>query len=84
MPEKWAHTKKLASQAKQMCSSLQTNEVSNIRRKTASFDVEQYNFREAFRKKAPFLYSSEEPYEKLNKVETEKNNSFLKKILKIP
>ena len=66
LPEKWAHTKKLASQAK--VSSLQTNEVTNIRLKTASFDVHQYNFREEFRKMAPFLYSSQEPYEMLNKV----------------
>ena len=47
---------------------MQTNEVSNIRRKTASFDVEQYNFRESFRKKAPFLYDSTQPYDKLDQV----------------
>ena len=50
---------------------MQTNEVSNIRRKTASFDVYQYNFREEFRKKAPFLYASDDPYEKLNKCHIE-------------
>ena len=68
MPEKWTNTKKLAMQAKQQVSPLQTNEVSNIRRKTASFDVEQYNFRESFRKKAPFLYDSTQPYDKLDQV----------------
>jgi dynein heavy chain len=77
LPEKWAHTKKLASQAKQLVSSLQTTEVSNIRMKTASFDVHQYNFREEFRKMAPFLYSSQEPYEMLNKVGLIQRNMYL-------
>lgn len=53
-------------QAKQMVASLQTNEVANIRRKTASFDVEQYNFRESFRQEAPFKYDSVEPYKSLD------------------
>ena len=68
LPEKWANTKKLAMQAKQMVASLQTNEVANIRRKTASFDVEQYNFREGFRKDAPFKYDSVDPYKSLDTV----------------
>ncbi len=68
LPEKWTNTKKLALQAKQAVSPLQTSEVANIRRKTASFDVEQYSFREDFRKKAPFIYASEEPYKKLDLV----------------
>lgn len=55
-------------QAKQMVASLQTNEVANIRRKTASFDVEQYNFREGFRKDAPFKYDSVDPYKSLDTV----------------
>ena len=55
-------------QAKQQVGPLQTNEVSNLRRKTASFDVEQYNFREGFRQEAPFLYDSERPYSKLDYV----------------
>lgn len=55
-------------QAKQQVSPLQTAEVANIRRKTASFDVEQYTFRESFRKEAPFLSDSERPYSKLDEV----------------
>ena len=55
-------------QAKQMVASLQTNEVANIRRKTASFDVEQYNFREGFRQEAPFKYDSVDPYKALDAV----------------
>ena len=68
LPEKWANTKKLAMQAKQQVAPLQTNEVANIRRKTASFDVEQYNFRENFRQEAPYRYESENPYAKLDNV----------------
>lgn len=68
LPEKWTNTKKVAMQAKQQVAPLQTNEVANIRRKTASFDVEQYNFREGFRQEAPFRYDSERPYRKLDEV----------------
>ena len=68
MPEKWTNTKKLTLQAKQQVGPLQTAEVANIRRKTASFDVEQYTFREGFRKEAPFLYDSDRPYGKLDDV----------------
>ena len=68
MPEKWQNTKKLTMQAKQQVGPLQTAEVANIRRKTASFDVEQYTFREGFRKEAPFLYDSDRPYSKLDDV----------------
>ncbi len=66
MPEKWTNTKKLSMQAKQQVAPLQTNEVANIRRKAASLDVEQYNFREAFRQEAPFRYDSKQPYSKLD------------------
>ena len=55
-------------QAKQQVGPVQTSEVANIRRKTATFDVEQYTFRENFRKEAPFLYDSERPYGKLDEV----------------
>lgn len=68
LPEKWNNTKKLAMQAKQQVAPLQTNEVANIRRKTASFDVQQYEFREKFRQEAPFKYDSEQPYSKIDKV----------------
>lgn len=57
-------------QAKQGVSPLQTAEVANIRRKTAGFDVEQYSFREEFRKKAPFIYASKDAYNMLDSVRT--------------
>jgi dynein heavy chain len=66
LPEKWTNTKKLAMQAKQQVAPLQTNEVANIRRKIASFDVEQYNFREAFRQEAPFRYDADKPYKRVS------------------
>jgi dynein heavy chain len=54
--------------AKQQVAPLQTEEVANIRRKTARFDVEQYDFRERFRQEAPFKYDSETPYDKIDQV----------------
>ena len=45
---------------------LQTNEVANIRRKTASFDVQQHAFREQFRAIGPFFYNCEMPYDELD------------------
>ena len=65
-------------QAKQQVAPLQTNEVSNIRRKTARFDVNQYEFREKFRQEAPFKYDSDAPYDKLDIVRNfEKRKSSL-------
>jgi len=61
-------------QAKQQVAPLQTNEVANVRRKVASFDVEQYNFREKFRSEAPFKYDSQEPYKKLDHTSNNKRS----------
>ncbi|GCC26775.1 hypothetical protein chiPu_0005195 [Chiloscyllium punctatum] len=60
LPEKWNNIKKLAITTKQQVAPLQANEVTVLRKKCASFDVEQHKFRERFRKEAPFrvLYSS--------------------------
>lgn len=66
LPEKWANTKKLATQAKQRVAPLITNEVANIRKKTASFEIEQFEFREQFRQVAPFKYDSADPYTELD------------------
>ena len=68
MPEKWANTKKLGNQAKQCIAPFLTNEVANIRRKAASFETEQYDFRELFRQEAPFKYESTSPYTEIDKV----------------
>ena len=66
LPEKWANTKKLALNVKQQVAPLQTNEVANLRRKVANFDVRQYEFREKFRKELPFAYDQTNVYKKLD------------------
>lgn len=54
LPEKWNNIKKQATSVKQQVAPLQAIEVASLRRKCASFDVEQYTFREHFRKNGPF------------------------------
>ncbi|XP_069510616.1 dynein axonemal heavy chain 9 [Ambystoma mexicanum] len=66
LPEKWTNIKKMAISVKQHVAPLQANEVATLRRKCASFDVEQYTFRERFRKEAPFRYDSTNPYEMID------------------
>lgn len=68
LPEQWNNSKKIAITVKQQVAPLQANEVSNIRKKSATFDVTQHNFREEFRKIGPFWYICEDPYEQLDKV----------------
>ncbi len=60
--------KKLAVVMKQNVSPLQVEEVNSIRRKLATFDVRQHQFRESFRMAAPFQFSSSQPYLRINKV----------------
>ena len=66
LPEQWNNTKKIAITAKQQVAPLQTNEVGNIRRKSASFDVLQHEFREKFRSIGPFFYNCTTPYEEID------------------
>ena len=66
LPEQWNNTKKTAITVKQEVAPLQTNEVANIRRKTAAFDVSQHEFREKFRAIGPFFYKCENAYEELD------------------
>ena len=53
---------------KQQVAPLQANEVSNIRKKSATFDVRQHTFREDFRKMKAFLYACTEPYDLIDLV----------------
>ncbi|XP_077979817.1 dynein beta chain, ciliary-like [Glandiceps talaboti] len=62
LPEQWNNTKKIAITVKQQVAPLQANEVAIIRRKCTTFDVKQHEFREGFRKTAPFRFDSTEPY----------------------
>ncbi|XP_078081541.1 dynein axonemal heavy chain 9 [Mustelus asterias] len=66
LPEKWNNVKKLALTTKQQVAPLQANEVTILRKKCASFDVEQHKFRERFRKEAPFRFDSLRPYPMLD------------------
>ncbi|XP_063817028.1 dynein axonemal heavy chain 9 isoform X3 [Pseudophryne corroboree] len=66
LPEKWNNIKKMAITVKQQVAPLQANEVTLLRRNCASFDVEQHNFRERFRKEAPFRFDSVSPYNMLD------------------
>ncbi|CAH8620633.1 unnamed protein product [Schistosoma intercalatum] len=67
LPEKWNNVKKQAILMKQTVAPLQNNEVANIRRKCAHFDVKQHMYREEFRKMSPFNYSCQNPYEIIDK-----------------
>lgn len=53
---------------KQVVAPLQANEVSIIRRKLATFDVKQHEFREKFRKTAPFPFDSNDIYVRIDGV----------------
>ncbi|XP_073516352.1 dynein axonemal heavy chain 9 isoform X1 [Phyllobates terribilis] len=66
LPEKWNNIKKMAVTVKQQVAPLQANEVTLLRRNCATFDVEQHNFREHFRKEAPFRFDSISPYQTLD------------------
>lgn len=56
LPEKWNNLKKKATIVKQNVAPLQANEVNNIRKRAATFDVIQYQFRERFRQIPPLRY----------------------------
>ncbi|XP_059180294.1 dynein axonemal heavy chain 9-like [Centropristis striata] len=66
LPEKWNNVKKQAVLVKQQVAPLQAIEVASLRRKCASFDVEQHTFREHFRSNGPFRFDSESPYQMLD------------------
>ena len=68
LPEQWNNTKKISITTKQQVAPLHANEVSNIRKKSATFDVEQHKFREKFRQIPPFRYNCECPYQDLDRV----------------
>uniref|UniRef100_A0A8C4GZ62 Dynein heavy chain 9, axonemal n=1 Tax=Dicentrarchus labrax TaxID=13489 RepID=A0A8C4GZ62_DICLA len=66
LPEKWNNVRKQAVLVKQQVAPLQAIEVTSLRRKCASFDVEQHTFRENFRNNGPFRFDSESPYQMLD------------------
>ena len=68
LPEQWTNLKKQVVMMKQNVAPLQAEEVNNIRRKLTTFDVQQHEFRENFRKTAPFQYESTHPYVRVDRV----------------
>ncbi|XP_064397591.1 dynein beta chain, ciliary-like isoform X3 [Halichondria panicea] len=58
LPEQWNNVKKQAVLMKQAVAPLQATEVGIIRRKLASFDVKQHEFREKFRYTSPFEFDA--------------------------
>lgn len=57
-------------QAKLKVAPLQANEAANIRRKMATFDLEQHNFKDKFRTQGPFFYDTRRPYDMLDEVKS--------------
>ena len=53
---------------KQQVAPLQANEVANIRKRTAAFDVRQHEFREDFRKMKPMMYACPGAYDLIDEV----------------
>lgn len=68
LPEQWNNVKKQAVLVKQAVAPLQTTEVGIIRKKLISFDVKQHEFREDFRRAAPFNFDSEDVYMRIDEV----------------
>ncbi|XP_006734337.1 dynein heavy chain 17, axonemal [Leptonychotes weddellii] len=67
LPEQWTNTKKLVIQVKQNVAPLQASEVNILRRKCQQFELKQQEFREKFRREAPFSFTDPDPYKSLNK-----------------
>nr|XP_061808009.1 dynein axonemal heavy chain 9-like isoform X2 [Nerophis lumbriciformis] len=66
LPEKWNNIKKKATLVKQQVAPLQAIEVASLRRKCASFEVEQHTFREHFRNNGPFRSEAKTPHQMLD------------------
>ena len=73
----WNNVKKLSVTMKQNVAPMQADEVNNLRRKLATFDVRQHEFRENFRQKAPFAYTASHPYVRTNRVSVSLPSLFM-------
>ena len=73
LPEAWNNVKKQSVVMKQNVAPLQADECNKLRRKLISFDVSQHEFRENFRKNAPFRYGSTQPYVRIDRVSSLKH-----------
>ncbi|XP_028842651.1 dynein heavy chain 9, axonemal-like isoform X2 [Denticeps clupeoides] len=66
LPDQWMELKKQVVLVKQQVAPLQVSEVASLRRRCASFDVDQHTFRETFRTIGPFRFDCENPYGRLD------------------
>ncbi|PVD38438.1 hypothetical protein C0Q70_01053 [Pomacea canaliculata] len=71
LPEMWANTKKASITTKQAIAPIQANEVMNIQRRVAAFDVTQHKYREKFRGLEFFRSSCKKPYDLLDQINVE-------------
>ncbi|TPX70381.1 hypothetical protein SpCBS45565_g01824 [Spizellomyces sp. 'palustris'] len=58
LPEEWSEVKKLSVSIKDHVAPLQAKEVDILQQKCNKFEVRNHNFREEFRKKAPFKFDA--------------------------
>lgn len=56
LPEEWSNVKKLAATIKNGVAPLQAKEVDVLQQRCNKFEMKNHNFREEFRKKAPFKF----------------------------
>lgn len=56
LPEEWSDTKKLSSAMKDQVAPLQAIEVDSLQKKANKFEMKNHQFREDFKKKAPFKF----------------------------
>ncbi|KAJ3023806.1 hypothetical protein HKX48_000940 [Thoreauomyces humboldtii] len=56
LPEQWSDVKKLSMSVKDQAAPLQAREVDVLQQKCNKFETRNHNFREEFRKKAPFKF----------------------------
>lgn len=70
LPEQWSEVKKLSVSIKDYVAPLQAKEVDVLQQKCNRFDVRNHQFREDFRKKAPFKFEigQEKAYELIDAV----------------
>ncbi|XP_038180482.1 dynein heavy chain 9, axonemal [Arvicola amphibius] len=66
LPEKWKNTKKMGTTVRQQVAPLQANEVALLHQRCTAFDTQQQQFRERFRKEAPFRFDSIDPHRMLD------------------
>ncbi|XP_049809049.1 dynein beta chain, ciliary [Schistocerca nitens] len=73
LPEQWNNTKKIATQVKQQVAPLQAIEVCCIRSRIQTFDNQQLQYRDRFRKYRFLRYDCKDPYDLVDKTHLEIN-----------